>query len=104
MSTESLGARGLTVEQQKRIAEIQAQTAASSLKESGSRFSTDRVESTLYVGELAPEVDDEILKKHFSNAKSVHVCRDNVTKKSLGYAYVNFYRSEECMFTAKSSA
>ncbi|OBZ85918.1 Polyadenylate-binding protein, cytoplasmic and nuclear [Choanephora cucurbitarum] len=96
MSTESLGARGLTVEQQKRIAEIQAQTAASSLKESGSRFSTDRVESTLYVGELAPEVDDEILKKHFSNAKSVHVCRDNVTKKSLGYAYVNFYRSEEC--------
>ncbi|KAI8377288.1 hypothetical protein BD560DRAFT_367041 [Blakeslea trispora] len=96
MATESLGARGLTVDQQKAIAEIQAQAAVNSLKESGPRFSTDRVESTLYVGELAPEVDDDILKNHFSNAKSVHVCRDNVTKRSLGYAYVNFYRSEEC--------
>lgn len=93
---ESLGPRGLTIEQQRKIAAIQSQAANESLRTSNERFSVDRVESSLYVGELGPEVNDDILKQHFKLAKSVHVCRDRVSGKSLGYAYVNFNRAEDC--------
>ena len=93
---ESLGPRGLTIEQQRKIAAIQSQAATESLRASNERFSVDRVESSLYVGELGPEVNDDILKQHFKLAKSVHVCRDRVSGKSLGYAYVNFSRAEDC--------
>lgn len=93
---ESLGPRGLSLEQQRQIAEIQSRAASSSMHASYERFSVDRVESTLYVGELEPEVNDDILKQHFRTAKSVHVCRDRVSGKSLGYAFVNFHRSEDC--------
>lgn len=93
---DSLGPRGLTVEQQRKIAAIQSQAASNSMQSNYQRFSVDKVESSLYVGELEPEVNDDILKQHFRNAKSVHVCRDRVSGKSLGYAYVNFSRSEDC--------
>lgn len=93
---ESLGPRGLTIEQQRKIAAIQSQAANESLRTSNERFSVDRVESSLYVGELGPEVNDDILKQHFKLAKSVHVCRDRVSGKSLGYAYVNFNHAEDC--------
>ncbi|CAO3642367.1 unnamed protein product [Mucor fragilis] len=99
---ESLGPRGLTIEQQRKIAAIQSQAASDSLRASNERFSVDRVESSLYVGELGPEVNDEILKQHFKLAKSVHVCRDRVSGKSLGYAYVNFHRAEDCSNTLRN--
>ncbi|KAI8647397.1 hypothetical protein BD408DRAFT_408488 [Parasitella parasitica] len=96
---DSLGPRGLTIEQQRKIAAIQSQAATASLRSSNERFSVDRAESSLYVGELGPEVNDEILKQKFQGAKSVHVCRDRVSGKSLGYAYINFHRSEDCLYT-----
>ncbi|CEP16125.1 hypothetical protein [Parasitella parasitica] len=96
---DSLGPRGLTIEQQRKIAAIQSQAATASLRSSNERFSVDRAESSLFVGELGPDVNDETLKQHFQRAKSVHVCRDRVSGKSLGYAYVNFHRSEDCLYT-----
>lgn len=96
----SLGPRGLTIEQQKEIAAIQSQVAAQSMQSTSQRFSIGKEETALYVGELAPSVNDDILKQHFTNAKSVHVCRDHISGKSLGYAYVNFVRPEDCkLFT-----
>lgn len=95
--SSSLGPRGLTVEQQNEIAAIQSQAAADSLRNTSHRFSVSKGETALYVGELSPNVNDDILKQHFTNAKSVHVCRDHVSGKSLGYAYVNFTRPEDCM-------
>ena len=54
--------------------------------------------STIYVGDLHPDVMDGHLFeafKGFDSLASVRVCRDSSTGRSLCYGYVNFVSSQD---------
>ena len=53
------------------------------------KYENPKMNSSLFIGHIPPDCDENHLKFIFPQTKDIHLIRDRVTKESKGYAFAN---------------